>query len=246
MYYSKPQAFMNQVYAIIEGMKPKTAEEVLQKIKEDYQQIAESFSATRQQSWKEFDAFQKYVKKGMTVADIGCGNGRLLRNLPSNVQYIGIDLTERLLEKARKKYPSGQFLKGDILHIPLENESIDITFCIAVLHHIPSKELREKAVQELKRITKRDGKIILMVWNLWQKKYFLQIIKALLEFFRTGRYDWNDFFIPWGGKVHQGGKVHRYYHAFTKKEFLDLLKKNFSCVKWIESPFNFCVVCQNE
>ena len=123
---------------------------------------------------------------------------------------------------------------------------------IAVFHHFPSKKYREDVAKELYRVTKKDGHIIITVWNLYQKRYIKNIVNNWLEklYFifagatrvgkniNSGKLDWNDCYISFtDNEVHpvksaEGGakqfsgvkKFQRFHHAFTKRE----LKKLFS------------------
>lgn len=220
-------------------MKRKTAERLLEKVKLDYDEIAEDFSTTRQHAWKEFELFKPYIQPDTSIADIGCGNGRLIREIAYDVQYTGVDVSQNLIEQAKLAFPHHTFLLGSLLDIPIPDDSIDTTFAIASLHHIPSHELREKAVAELARITKPGGHVIITVWNLWQKKFIVPILKATLKKAIHGPYDINDLFIPWQKKVY------RYYHAFFMPELKRLLKPYFHIIKLETTPsHNIIAICQ--
>jgi tRNA (uracil-5-)-methyltransferase TRM9 len=220
-------------------MRSKIANQLLEKVKLDYDQIAEDFSSTRQHAWKEFELFQPYIKPNSHIADIGCGNGRLISELRNDENYTGVDVSEHLLDQARKNHPHHKFLTGSLLDIPLPDNSIDTTFSIAALHHIPSEKLRKKAVVELTRITKPGGYIIITVWNLWQKKYLPQILKAALKKALFGPYEINDLFIPWRDKVD------RYYHAFFQKELFRLLAPHLNIITLKPtSTHNIIAICQ--
>lgn len=219
-------------------MKEKTAKKILIKVKRTYEEIAEDFAKTRNEAWPEFGKFQKHVKSHFKVLDLGCGNGRLFEFLRP-IDYTGIDSSENLLKEAKKRYPDVSFVNGDMLEIPLKDNEFDMVFCIAALHHIPSKNLRKKAVSEIKRVLKKDGILILTIWNLFQKKYIKYLFKSFVIWLLTlGKYDWNDTFIPWGKD-----KIPRYYHAFTKKELLKLLKKDFEIQK-LDVFNNILAICK--
>lgn len=211
-------------------MRDQTAKEILEEIKTTYKNIAKEFSKTRRRSWEEFKTFSKYIKANDTVADIGCGNGRFLEFISAqkNVKYTGIDNNKELLKTARAENKQAKFIEGDLLDIPLPNSSNDVTVCIATLHHIPSKSLREKAIKELARITKKDGHLILSNWNLLQqKKYKKNVVKALVKWLYTlGKYEKRGLFIPWGNE-----RIPRYYYAFREKELETLLKPHFKIVE---------------
>ncbi len=221
-------------------MRDKTAEQLLKKIKRDYGKIAEEFNQTRQSDWKEFKSFLKYIKDNDFIADLGCGNGRFYDFIKRHrkIKYIGIDNSKKLLEHARAK--KAKFIHGDLLNLPLEDRDVDIAVAIASLHHIPSKGLRKRVTQEMCRILKKEGTLIISNWNLFQPKYKKYIWKARLRHILSfGKYDWRDTFIPWG----KSG-VKRYYYAFTEKELRKLLTHNgFKIVKERINR-NFTFICK--
>lgn len=196
-------------------MKEETAKELLKKVKQDYEIIAKEFSKTREQPWEEFEYFKQHVKQGNKIADIGCGNGRLLKTLGTDFDYIGIDKSKKMIAEAKKCFGKDRFKCGDMLDIPLENESKDVVFSIASFHHIPSKKFREKALKEMRRILHSNGLLIISVWNLFQKKSMAQIFKSLF----SPKYDFRDIFVKWGNSG-----VARYYHAFTPWELKNMIK----------------------
>lgn len=207
-------------------MRKRKAGKILEHTKKTYDTIAEEFDITRSKNVKEFDLFASYVKPGCQIADIGCGNGRLLWFLKSlsskgpapKYHYLGIDNNETLLNIAKKNFPDEIFMHGSLTKIPVENGLIDAIFCIRAFHHLPSKKMRMQSLTEMHRILKNNGTLIITVWNLWQKKYLKYIFHAFLRsIFSFGGYAVNDTFIPWGKKAK------RYYHAFTPMELTKLV-----------------------
>ena len=202
-------------------MEKEYAEYLLKKTKEDYDLIAEEFSQTRGFLWEELKTFKDLVKDEEKVLDLGCGNGRLLELLQDKkIEYVGLDNSQKLIEIAKEKHPNFQFLVADALSLPFLADSFDKVFSISVFHHIPSEEFRLKFLEEIKRILKPKGILILTVWNLWQKRYFLLIFKFfILKLFFRSRLDFKDIFLPWGRKID------RYFHCFTKGEIERLIKE---------------------
>jgi len=89
------------------------------------------------------------------VVDLGCGAGiftNLLRSLGLDVS--GIDISERLVEVARKKYPQIKFTVGDVEKLPFPDESFDGVFLSGILHHLPDTTL---CATEVLRILKPGG-----------------------------------------------------------------------------------------
>lgn len=193
--------------------------------------IAEDWSKTRSfVPLKEKEWFLRHIFVGDKVLDLGCGNGRFFEIFnDKKVDYTGIDFSERLIEIAKNKYPNGNFLVSSAFNLPFPDNLFDRVLCIAVLHHIPSKELRLKFLEEIKRIMKPKGTLILTVWNLnpidmiltGRYKRFLNFLKCfVLKILGKSKLDFKDFFIPWRNILL------RYVHFFTKSELKELAEQS--------------------
>lgn len=214
-------------------MKRSIVDKILQETEVGYDLISRKFSATRKKFWGSLEFIGNYAKNGDHVLDFGCGNGRLLEILQSKkIEYLGMDVSEKLLEEGRKIYPNALFCKLDSRQdtIPLEADFFNTIYSIAVFHHFPSKEYRLAMAKELFRVLRPGGTVVITVWNLWQKKYRRKIFKNWREkvFSRrdsgANNLDWNDCYISFTDN--QGNVFSRFHHAFTLKE----LKKLFSAV----------------
>lgn len=206
-------------------MRASIATAILNKTKEDYEIIADEFAATRQKPWHDLDFLIARIAPTKKILDVGCGNGRLLGSLKDkNVQYVGIDSSDKLIYHAKKtfpKYPSATFLTADALELPFEDSVFDFVVSVAVLHHIPSVELRRKAISEIHRVLKNGGEVIVSVWNLWQQKYYKYVFGELIKkLIGKSGLDIKDCYIPW----RRGHKIDRYCHAFTEKELVGLVQ----------------------
>jgi len=203
-------------------MKQSIAEKILEENKKVYDFLAKNFSQTRNQNWPEIEELIKYVRKGDKILDLGCGNGRLYKILKNKeVEYIGVDISKKLIEIARKNYPKTRFLVADALNLSFLKSSFDLIFAIAFLHHIPSKTLQLRVLKNCFKVLKENGLIILSVWNLLQPHLLLKY--KILPFSK-------DVYIPWKSKTNKILK--RYYHVFTKGELKQIVKKaGFKIIK---------------
>lgn len=191
------------------SMNSKYAKKILDKTVLDYNSIADKYSRVREKDWKEFNfLFDKYLSQNDKVLDLGCGNGRFYQVFKNkNVDYLGIDVSFKLIEIAKNNHPEGKFEVSSIDYI-LSN-SFDKVYSIAVLHHIPSRELRLNFLKEIRRVLKDDGCLVLTVWNLKDK------IKKR-SFFDWFRLDKGDVFLPWYGSSDT------YFHCFNLEELIQL------------------------
>jgi len=227
-------------------MNKNTQKELLKIVRQNYENEARTFDETREKPiWPPLLELLKKVESGASVLDVGCGNGRLLKILAQqHPKYIGVDQSNRLIRICQEKYPEYKFVAGDILNLgELPEYDFDYVFCIAVLHHLPSAELRLAALKQLKNKVKAGGKIILTVWNMWpQKKYRRMFYKfALLKIFGKNKMDLGDVLFDWRAPESLMSK--RYYHIFRQGEFKRLVKKTGLKIKEsFKDRFNYYLV----
>ena len=83
---------------------------------------------------------------GMRVLDVGCGTGHILDLLPPSVHYVGIDMNERYIQLARRRYgtrPNVRFVADRVESIRLTpDEPYDIVMANALLHHVDDDAAR--------------------------------------------------------------------------------------------------------
>lgn len=208
-------------------MNKKKAEELLKKGRADYNLIAGHFSQTRKYPWEDFKYFGEYVKAGDKVLDAGCGNGRLSEIFQKiKADYIGVDSSSSIIRLARRMYPAEKFVLGEIINLPFAENSFDAVFSVAVFQHIPSKELRLKALASIQRVLKPKGIFIMTNWNLWQNQFkSLRFKYNFRKIFGLNKMDFNDFLKPWKSPF---GHVlaERYLHAYKREEIENLLKES--------------------
>ena len=109
--------------------------------------------------------YLKNICKDKIVLDAGCGTGKFLNILEENSQkYIGIDLSNKQLEKAKIKSnkESSEFICSNLSNINLESNKVDLIVCSWVLGTIVDIDERNKCLSELKRLLKSNGTIILI------------------------------------------------------------------------------------
>ena len=200
--------------------------------------IADKFSATRKNFWSDLKFINRFARTDDRILDYGCGNGRLLEILPSPIQYYGLDVSERLLSLAQKRYSgksdsqlNWQKIRAFPEKLSFSDNYFDVVYSIAVFHHLPGASYRQAVLKELKRVLKPHGYLIVTVWNLWQARYRKRIFQNWRKKVSGKSWlDWNDCYLDF--KDNQGRIFSRYHHAFTQRELKNLFQKeNFSLIK---------------
>src|SRR2546429_1666856 len=75
--------------------------------------------------WRRLTA-RSVVRPGDRVLDACCGTGDLaLADERAGGRVVGLDFSERMLERARRKSAAIEWGRGDPLHLPFEGESFD-------------------------------------------------------------------------------------------------------------------------
>ncbi len=209
-------------------MHDKYVQKILEQTCQDYNLIAEQYASTRSYIPKDVFKLSEYIKEGDCVLDSGCANARLYPIIKEKgAKYTGIDVSESLIDISKNLYPEGEFRVMNSLDMDFEDETFDKVLSVSVLHHIPSDKLRKKYLQEINRVLKRGGMVLLRVQDLISnQKYRLLILKFFfLKLIGWSKMDFGDLLIPW--KDGSGNILaQRYFHCFTKSELKSLFKQS--------------------
>ena len=76
-----------------------------------------------------------YLVEGDSVLDVGCGVGHFYPWV-KGMDYLGIDLSEDMLRKAREFNPNGKFEYGDVYDLS-KFRVFDSVVCLSLLIHLP-------------------------------------------------------------------------------------------------------------
>lgn len=157
--------------------KNKALNEIFDRCSENYREIhtenisrisgADSGYFTEYKIREIFDRFPDTPAKWL---DLGCGDGLsavyVQKYLPGT-EYHGLDISANSIEKARSRG-----LKGPLFHlydgikIPFEDNSFDVVFMACVMHHI-SPGQRDGILNEIKRVLKENGRLIIFEHNTY-------------------------------------------------------------------------------
>ena len=94
------------------------------------------------------------INAGDSVLDVGCGTGTVLNYIASktDINGYGLDISEKMLDKAREKNPEFKFVSGNCVTLPYEEGSMDVVIaCMAYHHFADQKRFREEAYRVLKQ-----------------------------------------------------------------------------------------------
>jgi ubiquinone/menaquinone biosynthesis C-methylase UbiE len=196
--------------------------------------IAESFDKTRNKPWPLVMKFINEISHCKIIADIGCGNGRHLISSGKHCEnVIGIDISNKMLTIARNNCIKNRvininFINANMENIPLKNDSISAILCIASIHNLKGRDTRIRALKEINRILKIDGKALISVWSRWQDKYRTFFLKKLIH----KKEGFGDIHIHW--RQHNLN-IPRFYHLYSKREFINDINQSNLKIQHISS-----------
>jgi demethylmenaquinone methyltransferase/2-methoxy-6-polyprenyl-1,4-benzoquinol methylase len=164
------------------------------------------------------------VEPGDRVLDACCGTGDLaIAAARAGGRVTGVDFSERMLERARRKAPELEWLQGDALAMPFSDGSFDSA---TVGFGVRNVEDLERGLAELRRVLRPGGRVGI-----------LEITRPrglLAPFYRL----WFDGFVPLLGKVLPGGSAYTYLPASVRRfpgpdDLVNLLEQaGFEDVRW--------------
>ncbi len=186
-------------------------------IKNQYNQIAKSFSKTRYKKWDCVINFLKDIKTSDKVLELGCGNGKNIYDIKD--QALGVDICPELCNICKEKGIT--VIESDILNFNID-QKFDYILCIAVIHHLNKQDDRIKLIRKIKSLLKENGKAIITCWNTNETRYTFTPGDNLVKF----------------------GQINRYYYIFKPNELYELCKNELNVINNYEECFNDIVIVQ--
>ncbi|WP_270936855.1 class I SAM-dependent methyltransferase [Falsiroseomonas oryzae] len=103
------------------------------------------------------------VGPGTRHLDVRCSAGMAAAlSATCGAAVSGIDAAEALLEIARERTPAGDFRRGDIEALPLEDDSFDLVTGFNAFQYAGDAE---QALREAVRVAKPGGMVVIMTWG---------------------------------------------------------------------------------
>ncbi len=186
--------------------------------------------------------------KGSKIVDLGTGTALLLyeiAKLNPNYEFIGFDISRKMLAGARKKFRDnnlkGKFIRSNLRQIPLKDDSVDYVVSNNALHHVKHKK---ECFSEIFRVLKKGGKLIFAdVFEARDQKYDKirsQLKKRLPHFSKAYAKSAVDTYdsMP----VEADAKHPPEYHIPIHNLKILLEKIGFKKVKIIPTPYYFAII----
>ena len=212
-------------------------------LKDFYNNIAENYYNSRKKHRNEWanivNEIQSYWKEEISILEFWCWGWRCIKYLNENlkwikINYIWIDISQGLLNFAKKDNPKDKFICDDIINYinNVAQESFDFIIWIASFQHVKGYEKRLLLMKNFYKILKYWGELIMTnrsYSSRFIKKYKRSIISSTLKTIYTlWLHNTRDLLIP---RKTNWKIYNRFYHIFSKKELSLLCKESSFYVK---------------
>jgi len=143
------------------------------------------------------------VEPGDRVLDAACGTGDLaIIAARAGGVVTGLDFSERMLERARRKAPELEWLSGDLLALPFDDESFDSATVGFGVRNVADLDA---AIAELRRVLRPGGRLAIL--EITRPRGPLRVFYSL----------WFDRIVPLLGKILPGGEAYTYLPASVRR-----------------------------
>jgi demethylmenaquinone methyltransferase/2-methoxy-6-polyprenyl-1,4-benzoquinol methylase len=181
---------------------PSAVESMFDRIAPVYDVMNRVMTAGLDRRWRALTA-AAVVRPDDRVLDACCGTGDLaLAALGAGGRVTGLDFSEPMLERARRKSAAIEWVRGDLLELPFEDASFDAA---TVGFGVRNVSDLERALLELHRILRQDGRLGILEITTPRG--------PLRHFYRL----WFDRLVPLLGRVLPGGSAYTYLPASVRR-----------------------------
>ncbi len=147
-----------------------------------YDFLNDLLSLGRTKAWRRAVTSIIAPKPGMKILDIAAGTGSSSRPLvDKGAEVTALDFSQGMIEQGRKQNKNINFVQGDALKLPFEDNSFEVTTISFGLRNTSSTEI---ALKEALRVTKDGGRIVVAEFShpvnpIFKKIYLNYLMKAL-------------------------------------------------------------------
>ena len=147
-----------------------------------YDFLNDLLSLGRTKAWRRAVTSIIAPKPGMKILDIAAGTGSSSRPLvDKGAEVTALDFSQGMIEQGRKQNKNINFVQGDALKLPFEDNSFEVTTISFGLRNTSNSEI---ALKEALRVTKDGGRIVVAEFShpvnpIFKKIYLNYLMKAL-------------------------------------------------------------------
>ncbi|MFC7133925.1 MULTISPECIES: class I SAM-dependent methyltransferase [Salinibaculum] len=134
-------------------------------VKAAWERVADAYASTRRADGEDAALVGELcadLPADATVLDVGCGDGRRTLANVTGATAIGMDVARRQVELARRNVPDAHVLQGDMLSIPLADDSVDAVTAYHAVFHV-DRDRHGEVYDEFARVLRPGGRVLMTV-----------------------------------------------------------------------------------
>lgn len=141
------------------------------------------------------------VREDLEIIEVGCGAGWLCPQLIRFGRVVGTDLSDQVLDRAKKRTPQVTFIAGDFMSLQFGRNAFDVVVTLEVLSHVTD---HAAFVRKLAELLRPGGYLMMATQNRFVLQHFNHV------------------------PAPQPGQLRRW---FDRRELQELLKPNFEILQ---------------
>lgn len=183
-------------------LQPDSVRTMFDRIAPVYDAMNRVMTAGLDRSWRRL-AVEAVVQPGHRVLDACCGTGDLALAAEREGGYVtGLDFSPAMLERARRKSSSIEWVEGDMLALPFADGTFDSA---TVGFGVRNVSDLERGVAELHRVLRPGGRLAIL--EITHPRGVLRPFFSL----------WFERIVPLLGRVLPGGRAYTYLPASVRR-----------------------------
>ncbi|HEY3084793.1 MAG TPA: bifunctional demethylmenaquinone methyltransferase/2-methoxy-6-polyprenyl-1,4-benzoquinol methylase UbiE [Candidatus Dormibacteraeota bacterium] len=139
---------------------PQAVRSMFDRIARRYDTVNTVLSMGTDGGWRREAARGTGLGPGGSALDVACGSGKLtaeLAKLAQGGRVVGLDFSPQMLEVARREHPTVEFIEGDALKLPFDDETFDVSTIAFGLRNLADPIL---GLREMRRVVKRRAVVL--------------------------------------------------------------------------------------
>ena len=128
-----------------------------------YDLVNTLLSAGTDRGWRRAAAAATGLETGGSALDVACGTGALTRELAGRAgpggRVVGLDFSERMLDRARRRSPTTTWVQGDAQALPFDDGEFNAATIAFGLRNLADPNL---GLAEMARVVREGGRLVVL------------------------------------------------------------------------------------
>jgi demethylmenaquinone methyltransferase/2-methoxy-6-polyprenyl-1,4-benzoquinol methylase len=159
--------------------KPQQVAEMFDGVAKNYDKANDLLSFGSARIWRKKVAKLVNSKPGQTILDLAAGTGSSSKVfLREGVKVVAADFSQGMLEEGRRRHPELEFVFADAANLPFADHEFDT---VTISFGIRNVEKTEVALEEMLRVLKPGGKLVVCEFSRIPNKFFNSLYRFYLR-----------------------------------------------------------------